>query len=111
MGYLQVHTALSVPQFLTQNSMTPMPHPLYSSHLTTSDFFFVSPGEKSPQRETFCQCGRDETKMAEALKSTSSKTVLGNRKDISIDVLHQMESTSKVTEILKCKKKYTIFNK
>ena len=29
---------------------------------------FCFPGWKSPQRETFCKCGRGETKMAEALK-------------------------------------------
>ena len=32
-------------------------------------FLFVSPDEKSPQRETFCTCGRGETKKtAEVLK-------------------------------------------
>ena len=63
------HTVLSVQQFLTKNSMTPMPHPLYSPNLAQKQLFFCFPDEKSPQREMFCQCGRDETKMAEALKA------------------------------------------
>ena len=39
----------------------------------------------------------------------SSKTVLGSGKNILIDVLHQMESTLKVTEVLTCKNKYSFF--
>ena len=39
-----------------------MPHPPHSPDLTPSNFSFVSPDEKSPQRETFCPCGRGETK-------------------------------------------------
>ena len=62
------HTTLSVQQFLTKNSTTPKPHTSYSPDLTLSNFFFVSPDEKSLQRETFCWCGRGEIKMAEALK-------------------------------------------
>ena len=34
------HTTLSVQQFWTKNSMTPMPHPLHSPNLTLSNFFF-----------------------------------------------------------------------
>ena len=67
-----VHTALSIQQFFTQNGMNPMPHLPYSPDLTPSNCFlfvclFVSLCEKSPQRETFCQCGKGET-MAEVLK-------------------------------------------
>ena len=36
------HTALSVQQFLTQNSMIPVPHPLYSPDLSLSDLFLFS---------------------------------------------------------------------
>ena len=31
-------------------------------------FFFVSPDEKSPQSEMFCQCGRDGTKNSRSIK-------------------------------------------
>ena len=91
------HKALSVQQFLTKNSMTPLPHPPYSSNLTSSDIFcFVSPDENSPQREMFCQCGRREKKNGRSTKS--SKTVLSSEKKVSIGILHQMEITLKVTE-------------
>ena len=67
---LQVQSEpLSAQQFLTQNSITPVPHPPYSPNLALRGFFlFVSLDEKSPQREMFCQCGRGETKTAESLK-------------------------------------------
>ena len=51
---------------------------------------------------------------AEALKgfeSLSTTTVLSRGKNASKGVLHQMESTLKVTEIYMCKDKYTIFSK
>ena len=62
------HTVLSVQQFLTKNGMTPMPHSPYSPKLALSDIFRVSPDEKSPEMEMFCQGGRGETITAEALK-------------------------------------------
>ena len=40
---------LSVEQFLTKSSMTPMPHPPYSTIHAPSNFFVVSLDEKSPQ--------------------------------------------------------------
>ena len=64
-------------------------------------FFFVSPDEKSPQREKFCQCGRGETKMAEALKGIKiNEFTHGSEqwKHISIGTSHQM-STVKVTGV------------
>ena len=51
-------------------------------------------------------------KTAESLKGikiTSSKTVLSSGKKVLISVLHQMESTLKLTEVSTCKNKYTTF--
>ena len=63
------HTALSVQQFLTKNGVTPMPHPLYLPDLTQSGLFcFVFPEEKSTHKETFCRCGRGETKNSRSTK-------------------------------------------
>ena len=53
-------------------------------------------------------------KMADALKGSrlmSSKTVLSSGKNVSIGVLHQMESTLKVTEVWTCRNNYTLFYK
>ena len=61
------HTTLSVQQFLTKNGMTPMPYLPYLPELTLSNFFCF-PRRKSPQRETFCQCGRGETKNGRSTK-------------------------------------------
>ena len=84
------HTTLSVQQCLTKNHMTPMLYPPCLPDLSLRDFLFVSLDEKSPQRETFCGCGRGETTMTtkwqkhqNALKSTSSKTVLSSGKKVS----------------------------
>ena len=101
------HTMLNIQQFLTKHSMNPVPHPPYSPDLTPSDFFFVSPDEKSPQRETFCWCGGGETKNAEALKGVKiefkqnrvKKLFWAVEKTILIGVWHQKESTLKVTEV------------
>ena len=48
--------------------MSPMLHPPYSPHLAPSDFFFVSPYEKSAQREMFADVKEVKHKTAEALK-------------------------------------------
>ena len=48
--------------------MAPVPHPPNSPDLTQSDLFVFPQMKESLQRETFCLCGRGETKMAEALK-------------------------------------------
>ena len=56
MGNLQ-HTCpqvQNVQQFLTKNSMTPTPHPLYSSDLTPSAFFFGLPDKKTSSKGNFC---------------------------------------------------------
>ena len=64
----------------------------------------------------FGQCGRGETnrqtKMAEGLKDikiNQFKNWFEQWKNVSIGVLHKMESTLKVTELYTYKKKYTIF--
>ena len=75
-----------------------MPHPPHSPDLTLRNFSFVSPDEKSPQRETFCPCGRGETKKkAEALKGSKSTT--SKTSELWKNVLQQMESMLKVTEV------------
>ena len=64
------HTTLSVQQFL----LILMPHPPYSSAPALSDLFLFPQIKKSLQRETFCQCGRGETKKtAEALKAIKNE--------------------------------------
>ena len=61
----------------------------------------------------FCHCGRGGTKkMAEALKGINIdefKNCFEQWKNVSVGVLHQMESTLRVTEIYIWKNKYTIF--
>ena len=83
--------------------MTTATHHPYSPDLSWSDFFSVSLDAKSPQRETFCPHGRYETKkMAEALKDikiNEFKNYFQHWKNISIGVLHQIESILKVTEV------------
>ena len=91
MGGLQAHLSIPWWVFLTKNSMTPVPHPPYSPHLASNNFFFVSPDEKSPERET-----------AEALKGIGIdkfKNCFEQWKKVSIGVLHQMESTLRATEV------------
>ena len=61
----------------------------------------------------FCQHGGSETnkqKMAEALKGIKIKfkTVLSSGKNVVIGVLHQIESTWKVTEVETCKNKFWV---
>ena len=77
-----VHTVLRAQQFLTQNGMTPVPHPAYSPNLTTSDFS-VSPDEKSLKEARFASV-EVKQKTAEAHKRhqnrLSSKTVLNSEK-------------------------------
>ena len=112
-----VHAMASVQQFLTQNSMTPIPHSPYSCHIALSDLFLVFLDEKIPQREMFHQCERGETnkqtKNGRITKSHRNLWVqkLSSGENVSIGVLNQMESTSKVTEIWTCKNTHKIFYK
>ena len=59
----------------------------------------------------FCQHGRGENKTPEALKGikiSDFKNCFEQWEKISIGVLHQMESTLKVTEVETFKNKYTL---
>ena len=79
-----------------------MPHSPYSLNLTRSDFFFVSQMKKVLKGKHFVNMEEVKQKMAEALKgikSLSSKTVLSSGKNVLIRILHQMESTLKVTSL------------
>ena len=79
-----------------------MSQPPYSPDLALSDFFFVSPDEKSPQRETSCDVEEVKQKTAEALKAIKIdkfKNFWAVEKNVLIGVLHQMESTFKGTEV------------
>ena len=82
--------------------MTSVPHPPYLLDLTLSDFFlllFVSLDEKSSEKKTLCQCGRGETKNVRSTKRHQNhefQKCLNSGKNVS-KVLHQMQSTLKVT--------------
>ena len=95
-------TALSVQQFLTKIDMTSMPHPPYSPDLTLRDFFLFPWMRNVLKGKHFADVEDVKQEMAETLKGIkleSSKPVLSSGKKISIGVLHQMESTWKVTEV------------
>ena len=63
------HTALSIPQFLTKNGLTPMSHPPYSPNLAHSDFLFLFPWMKKILKgKCFADVEEVKQKMAEALK-------------------------------------------
>ena len=62
------HTALSVQQFLTKNSMTPIPHSPYPPDLAPKPLFFVSLDEKVLRGKRFDNVEEVKQKMAEALK-------------------------------------------
>ena len=65
-----VHIVLSVQQFLTQNSMTPILHPPYSPDLTQSGFFclFVSLDKKVLKWKSFAYV-EEMTQKTEAPKA------------------------------------------
>ena len=81
------HTTLSVQQFLTKTGMTSVPT------LPTHRMKKVLKGK------CFADVEEVKQKTAEASKLMCSKPVLSSGKNISIGVLHQMESASKVTEV------------
>ena len=67
-----------------------------------SNFFLFPQMEKVPKGKHFTNVEEVNQKMAEALKGIKIdkfKTVLSSGKNVSIGVLHQMESTLKVTEV------------
>lgn len=69
------HTTLSVRQFLTKDSMTPVPHLLYSTDLTPCDFF-ISPNKRSTKKKAFCR--PDDVKKRQRRCQTSKKMNLKN---------------------------------
>ena len=79
-----------------------MPHTPYLPDLALSDCFLF-PRIKKKALKGKCFADVEEVKQkTEALnpsKLTCSKTVLNSGKKVSIAVLHQMESTLKVTEV------------
>ena len=78
-----------------------MPHPPYSHDLILSDFFFVSLDEKSPQGKHFTDMEEVKQKLTEVLKGIKIDKLTNcyeQWKNVSIGVLHQMESTLKVIE-------------
>ena len=58
------HTSLSVQEFLTQNSMTPVPHPPYSPDLTPCNFFLFPQMKKVLKGKCFAD-------MPEVIKKTA----------------------------------------
>ena len=109
------HTALSVQQFLTQNNMTPMPHPPYSPNLTLSDFILFPWMKKVLKGKHFAHEKEAKQKNSKSTKRPQNQWVQqllsSGGKKILIGALQQMESTLKVTEVQMCKNKYTIFYK
>ena len=98
--------------------LTPMPHPPYSPNLAPSNLFFllfVSPDEKSPQREIFCWSEKGETKSGRSTKRHQNwqvqKLFWAVGKNISTGVFHRMESTLKVTEVSTWKNTQIFINK
>ena len=108
---------LSVQQFLTQNDITPVPHPSYSSSLASNDIFFLFPQIKKVLKEKhFADVEEvkqtNTQKTAETLKGIKIdefKNYLKQWEKVSIGVSHQMESALKVTEVKTCMNKYAIF--
>ena len=70
MGELRAHppAPLSAQQFLTKNSLTPVPHPPYSPHLTPSDFFLFLWMKKVLKGKHFADREKVKQKTAGALK-------------------------------------------
>ena len=67
-----------------------------------SNYFLFPQMEKVLKGKHFTNVEEVNQKMAEALKGIKIdkfKTVLSSGKNVSIGVLHQMESTLKVTEV------------
>ena len=97
---IPAHTTLSVQQFLTKNHMTAVPHPPYSPNLTPSDFFLFPWMKKVLKEEHSADGEQVKQKRAEALKIDRFKHCFEQgKRNILIGVLHQMESTLKVTEV------------
>ena len=92
------HITLSVQQFLTKNSMTPMAHPPYSPDLTPSDFFCFPTLKKVLKAKQIADVEEGKQKMAETVKDikiNKFKNCFEQWKKVSIGVVHQIESTLK----------------
>jgi hypothetical protein len=63
-----VHKALSVKQFLTQNSMIQLLHPSYSPDITPCNFFLFPRMEKVLKGKRFADVEEVKKKITEALK-------------------------------------------
>ena len=106
------YTTLSVQQVLTKTRMVPMPHPPYFPDLALREYFLFPQMKKVLKGKCFADVEEVKQNTAEALKAikiNKCKTVLSSGKSVSIDVLHQVESTWKMTEVQTCKNKYTLF--
>ena len=82
--------------------MTPMPHLPYLPHLTLSNFFLFPQMQKVLKGKHFADVEEVKQKMAEALKGikiNKFKKCSERWKKVSVGVLHQVESTLKVTEV------------
>ena len=95
--------------------MTPMPRPLYSPDLALSNYFlFVFLMKKILKGKCFANVQEAKQKIVEAVKGIETdefKNCFEQWKNLSICVLHQMESTLKVTEVETRRNKYKIFYK
>ena len=84
--------------------MTPISHPSYSLDVASSNFFFISLDEKKVLRgKHFANVEEVNQKMTEMLKVIKIDEFKNYfeqwKKNILMGVLHQMESTLKVTEV------------
>ena len=66
---MHLPTTLSVQQFLTKTSMTPVPHPPYSLNLTPNDYFLFPWMNKVLKEKCIAHVEEVKQKMAETLKS------------------------------------------
>ena len=86
MGDLRAHptTLPCVQQFLTQNGVTPVPHPPDSLSLAQSDFIFVSPMKKALKGQHFADVeevkGQEKAEALGGFKINDFKTVLSRGK-------------------------------
>ena len=117
-GDLQAHLpTLCWVNFWPKIAWPPLSHLPYSSDLALSNFFLLfvcSPRCKKSSKGNILPTEEVKQKKAEALKVikiNEFENFWAVAKNVSIGILHQMESTLKVTEVQTCKTKYTILYK
>ena len=91
---------LSVQQFLTKNSMTPVPHPPVHLILPRTTFFSFPQMKKLLRGKYFANVEEVKQKTAKALKGIKIdkfKNCFEQWKNVSKIVFHQTESTLKVS--------------